>query len=143
MFVVVRCSPTQVCTFHDGCKQACLLTPIVESTYLNRDMCKFESSQKDESRWQSTDSSKTYRNTSAFKCSPTQFYIWQKTGCGIRYFLSFETENWKCWLLRHYINFLCELNFIGQQIYHREQDIVQIFTHMKLSNLTLLTSKLY
>jgi len=30
-------------------------------------MCKFESSQKDESRWQSTDSSKAYRNTSAFK----------------------------------------------------------------------------
>ena len=45
-----------------------LLTPIVESTYLNRDMCKFESSQKDESRRQSTDSSKAYRNTSAFKC---------------------------------------------------------------------------
>jgi len=45
-----------------------LLTPIVESTYLNRDMCKFESSQKDESRWQSIDSSKAYRNTSAFKC---------------------------------------------------------------------------
>jgi len=36
--------------------------------YLNKDMCKFESSQKDESRWQSTDSSKAYRNTSAFKC---------------------------------------------------------------------------
>jgi len=35
---------------------------------LNRDMCKFESSQKDESRWQSTDSSKAYRNTSAFTC---------------------------------------------------------------------------
>jgi len=35
-----------------------LLTPIMESTYLNRDMCKFETSQKDESRWQSTDSSK-------------------------------------------------------------------------------------
>jgi len=45
-----------------------LLTPIVESTYLSRDMCKFESSQKDESRWQSTDSLKAYRNTSAFKC---------------------------------------------------------------------------
>jgi len=45
-----------------------LLAPIVESKYLNRDMCKFESSQKDESRWQSTDSSKAYRNTSAFKC---------------------------------------------------------------------------
>ena len=44
-----------------------LLTPIVESTYLNRGMCTFESSQKDESRWQSTDSSKAY--TSAFKCS--------------------------------------------------------------------------
>ena len=47
-----------------------LLTPIVESTYLNRDMCKFESSQKDESRWLSTDSSKAYRNTSAFKYIP-------------------------------------------------------------------------
>jgi len=31
-------------------------------------MCKFESSQKDESRWQSTNSSKAYRNTSALKC---------------------------------------------------------------------------
>ena len=51
-----------------------LLTPIVESTYLNRDMCKFESSQKDESRWQSTDSLKAYRNISAFKCS---FLWWQ------------------------------------------------------------------
>jgi len=30
-------------------------------------MCKFESSRKDESRWQSTDSLKAYRNTSAFK----------------------------------------------------------------------------
>ena len=40
----------------------------MESTYLNRDMCKFESWQKDESRWQSTDSSKAYRNISAFKC---------------------------------------------------------------------------
>jgi len=39
----------------------------MESTYLNSDMCKFESSQQDESRWQSTDSSKAYRNTSAFK----------------------------------------------------------------------------
>jgi len=36
--------------------------------------------------------------------SPAQFYIWQKTGCGIRNFLSFETENWICWLLRHYLN---------------------------------------
>ena len=34
------------------------------------------------------------------RCSPTQLYIGQKTGCGIRYFLSFEIENWKCWLLR-------------------------------------------
>jgi len=49
------------------------------------------------------------------KCSPIQFYIWQKTGCGIRYFLSFETENRKCSLLRHYLN-LCELNFTGQHI---------------------------
>jgi len=41
---------------------------VMKSTYLNRDMCKFESSQKDESRWQLTDSLKAYRNTSAFKC---------------------------------------------------------------------------
>jgi len=41
-----------------------------------------------------------------------------KTECQIRYFLSFETENWICWLLRHYLNFLCELNFIGQQIFN-------------------------
>jgi len=24
--------------------------------------------------------------------------VWQKTGCGIWYFLSFKTENWKHWL---------------------------------------------
>jgi len=52
--------------------------------------------------------------------SPTQFYFWHKTGYGIglRYFLSFETENWICWLLRHYLNFWCELYFIGQQIFN-------------------------
>jgi len=32
-----------------------LLAPIVESTYLNTDVCKFESSQEDESRAQSAD----------------------------------------------------------------------------------------
>jgi len=52
-----------------------LLTPIVESPYLNRDMCKFESSQKDESRWQLTDSSKAYRNTSAFNCYLKAFIL--------------------------------------------------------------------
>jgi len=45
--------------------------------------------------------------------------------------------------MRHYIKFLCELNFIGQQIFNHEQEIVQIFTHMKLTNLASLTSKLY
>ena len=59
----------QVCTFHDGCKQG------IDQQILNRDMCKFESSQKDESRWQSTDSSKAYRNTSAFKCHQVQCNI--------------------------------------------------------------------
>jgi len=38
-----------------------LLIPIVESTYLNLNMPKFESSQKGESRAQSADSSKVYR----------------------------------------------------------------------------------
>ena len=56
-----------------------LLTPIVESTYLNRDMCKFESSQKDESRWQSTDSSKAYRNTSAFKYFILDHNFWTRS----------------------------------------------------------------
>jgi len=51
-----------------------LLTPIVESTYLNRDMWKFESSQKDESTWQSTDSSKAYRNSSAFKYNHNKWW---------------------------------------------------------------------
>jgi len=36
-------------------------------------MCKFEPSQKDESKWQSTDSSKAYRNTSAFKWILTRY----------------------------------------------------------------------
>jgi len=35
----------------------------------------FESSQKDESRWQSTDSSKAYRNTSAFKCNCDKYKL--------------------------------------------------------------------
>jgi len=43
-----------------------LLNPIVESTYLNTDMSKFESLQKDVSRAQSADSSKAYRKPRAF-----------------------------------------------------------------------------
>jgi len=38
-------------------------------THRGKYICKFESSQKDKSRWRSTDSSKAYRNTSAFKCT--------------------------------------------------------------------------
>jgi len=45
-----------------------LLTQIVESTYLNINMCKFESSQNYESRAQSVDSSKACRKPSAFNC---------------------------------------------------------------------------
>ena len=44
----------------------CWLIPCLH--YLNRGMCKFESSHKNESRRQSTDSLKAYRITSAFKC---------------------------------------------------------------------------
>jgi len=46
-------------------------------------MCKFESSQKDESIWQSTDSSKAYRNTSAFKYM--QIIIHSKTEISVDY----------------------------------------------------------
>jgi len=46
-----------------------LLSPVVESTYLNMDMCKFASSQKDESRVQSANSSKTYRKPEVFNCN--------------------------------------------------------------------------
>ena len=37
-------------------------TATVESAYLNMDICKSEPSQKDESRAQSVDSSKAYKN---------------------------------------------------------------------------------
>ena len=74
-----------------------LLTTIVESTYLNRDMCKFESSQKDESRWQSTDSSKVYRNTSAFKCPWGLCHIYLKwrhtTAKGCTYMMSLRMRH--------------------------------------------------
>jgi len=42
----------------------CDISP-VESSYLNTDMCKFESSQKDESRAQSADFSKANRKLGA------------------------------------------------------------------------------
>ena len=64
--------------------------------------------------------------------SPTQFYIWQKTTYGIRYFLSFETESWICWLLRSSLNILCELNFIGQQIFNESPwtgNCPNLYTH--------------
>ena len=40
-----------------------------------------ESSQKDESRWQSTDSSKAYRNTSAFKCFRHHYVMQKNSSC--------------------------------------------------------------
>jgi len=45
-----------------------LLLSRAERSNLNRDMCKFERSQKDKSRAQSADSSKECRKPSAFKC---------------------------------------------------------------------------
>jgi len=45
-----------------------MLVSPVELSYLNIDMCKFESSQKDESRAQSADSSKAYRKHITFNC---------------------------------------------------------------------------
>ena len=39
---------------------------LVKNSYLDRDMCKFESSQKDESRAQSSDSSKAHSKSGAF-----------------------------------------------------------------------------
>jgi len=43
----------------------------------------------------------------------------------------------------HYLNFWCELNFMGQQIFNVSSRTVQFFTHMKLTNPTRLTCKLY
>jgi len=45
-----------------------LLVSHVGIIYLNTDMCKFKSSQKDKSRTQSADSSKTCRKPRAFNC---------------------------------------------------------------------------
>jgi len=79
------------------------------------------------------------------RCSPTQFYIyWQKTGCEIRYFLSFETENWKCWLLRQYLHLFFEVNFIGQHIFNISswtRNCPNLYTH-ETHQPNLITSKL-
>jgi len=48
----------------------------------------------------------------------SSFISGRKLDAGYGTFLSFETENWICWLLRHHLNFLCELNLIGQQIFN-------------------------
>ena len=64
--------------------------------FTNRDMCKFESSQKDERRWQSTDSSKAYRNTSAFKCHNELILFTEKLTCSSiagLYCFVFNVEN--------------------------------------------------
>jgi len=45
-----------------------LLLSLVETSDLNTNMRKFQSSQKDESRAQSADSSKAYRKRRAFYC---------------------------------------------------------------------------
>ena len=80
-------------------------------------------------------------------CSPIQFYIRQETGFGIPYFLSFDTENWKCWLLRHYLNLLCKLNFIGQHIFNVSpwtRISPNLYTHeTHQPNLTYCTSQLH
>ena len=73
-----------------------LLTSIMESTYLNRDICKFESSQKDESKWQSTDSSKAYRNTSAFKCLMASEKFWSAKTVIVWHCLQILTLSNKC-----------------------------------------------
>jgi len=52
-----------------------LLTPIVGSTYLDIDMCKFESSQKDESRAQSADFWKAYRKPCSYKLHIYDLYV--------------------------------------------------------------------
>jgi len=74
-----------------------LLTPIVESTHLNIDMCMFESSQKDKSRAQSADSSRAYRKPSAFNC-----YITSMMFCDIR--KKWVLCAWALWCSLHYWN---------------------------------------
>jgi len=65
----------------------------------------------------------------------TQFYIWQKLrklDAGYAYGTFCPSkQNWKCSLLRQYLNFLCELNFVGQHIFNVSPwtRIVRIFTH--------------
>ena len=92
-----------------------LLTPIVESKYLNRDMCKFESSQKDESRWQSTDSSKAYRNTSALKlllCNSENSDIawWNKNNSEWGFSVFFEKRTKSFFFLKNQKNVFLKKN---------------------------------
>jgi len=52
-----------------------LLDSHMENSYLKTDMCKFESSQKDENRAHSADSSKAYRKPRTFNWTYKQFTI--------------------------------------------------------------------
>jgi len=70
---------------------------------VNRDMCKFESSQKDESRWQSTDSSKAYRSTSAFKCQDHCSVV-----CGKLFRISLKCPLFRIWSYEYlFLNGIC------------------------------------
>jgi len=68
-----------------------LISPVAWSCF-NTDMCKFESSQKDESRAQSADSSKAYRKPSrAFKCR--QYPVSHKFGRSSSFPLKLHKED--------------------------------------------------
>jgi len=75
---------------------------------------------------------------------PTLFLIWQKSGCGIRSFcLPKRKPGYGCLdtSLTFYVSEVLLANRFST--YHYQQETVQIFTHMKLPNLTLLTFKLF
>jgi len=85
-------------------------------------MYKFELSQKDESRWQSTDSSKAYRNTSAFKWSL------------LDYLLQFGSlfVNWCCGVELWCYLCLCEFLFL-----HLFSDRAAVSSRIKSINKTV------
>jgi len=71
--------------------------------------------------------------TPEYRSGPTS-HIWKKTGCEIRYFLSLKQKTGYagCLNLRYYVIFLCEQNFIGQQIFHASpwtRNCLNLYTH--------------
>ena len=82
-----------------------LLTWTQETSYLNADMCQFQSKQKDESRAHSNDSSKAYSKFRAFGFNNMRFSFSDFDLTLVEFvYLVLRDEHWECLIVfsRHY-----------------------------------------